>query len=228
MIINISIRFIKEKTLNLSDYLSIEKNCWQNKKIFIGKMKILIINGSPRKHGNITNILDTMQQEAEANGAKTEIIRTCDLQVHPCTGCMNCRSKLKCVLPEDDAQLVLQKIQQADALIIGAPCYWGNIPGELKVVFDRIVYGMMGESKKGYPTPLHKGKKAILVGTCTTIYPFNILFNQSRGVIKALKEILKWSGFKIAATVEKGGTKNGKGLTDRDIKRSRRAVRKIT
>ena len=113
----------------------------------------------------------------------------------------------------------------AVVLAVGSPCYWGNLPGELKLLFDRIVYGMMGESPKGIPLPLHKGKKAIIVSTCTTPYPFNILFNQTRGTVKALKEILKWSGFKIVATVERGGTKKSP-LQEKDFRLCRKIALK--
>ena len=147
---------------------------------------ILIINGSPRKNGNISKMLEAIKEEAEKQGANVPAIHVHDLQIKPCNGCMNCRKNLTCVLPEDGAQATLQLINKCDVLVVGSPCYWGNLPGELKILFDRIVYGMMGESPKGIPQPLHKGKKAIIVSTCTTPYPFNILFNQTRGTVKAL------------------------------------------
>ena len=190
-------------------------------------MKILIINGSPRKQGHISKMLQLMETEARANGDEVTVIRVADLQIRPCIGCMSCREKLKCCLPEDDAQRVLKQIEEAQALIIGAPCYWGNLPGQLKVMFDRIVYGMMGETSRGIPIGLHKGKKAVIVSTCTTPYPFNIFFNQTRGVVKALKEILKWSGFKVVSAIEKGGTKQHPGLTEREMKRCRRVIHKL-
>ena len=166
-------------------------------------MKILILNGSPRNQGLISQMLDIMTEEARIRGAEVEVIPIRKLQVHPCTGCMACRSRQTCVLPEDDAQHTLQKIQWADVLIVGSPCYWGNMNGHMKVVFDRIVYGMMGESPKGLPQALHKGKKAVIVSTCSTPWPFNIWFNQTRGVVKALREILKWSGFSIKGVIQK-------------------------
>ncbi len=190
-------------------------------------MKILIINGSPRKQGNISKMLGQMGLEAEACGAEVTTVRVNDLQIHSCLGCMSCRDKLKCCLPEDDAQRVLGQIIDADALIIGSPCYWGNLPGQLKILFDRMVYGMMGENARGIPQPLHKGKKAIVVATCTTPYPFNIFFSQSRGVVKALKEILKWSGFKMVGTIEKAGTKGQPALTEKEMKRCRKAVHQM-
>lgn len=190
-------------------------------------MKILIINSSPRRQGNISKMLDLMKQEAESLEVETNYIRASELKVHPCIGCMKCRETLKCCLPEDDAQQVLHFIEEADALIIGAPCYWGNIPGTLKVLFDRMVYGMMGENSMGIPLPLHKGKKAIIVSTSTTPYPFNILYNQTRGVVKALKEILKWSGFKVVKAIERGGTRKHPGLSEKEMIRCKKIVHKL-
>lgn len=187
-------------------------------------MKLLVINASPRRSGCVSSMLDVVKVTAEAEGAEVSVIRVADLSVRSCTGCMSCRSKLECVLPEDDAQRVLRLISEADAVVIGTPCYWGNIPGNLKVLFDRMVYGLMGESRRGMPLPLHKGKRAAIIATCSTPWPFNILFRQSRGAVNALREILKWSGFRIVATVEKGGTKASPALTERD----RRACTKVT
>ncbi|WP_274950017.1 flavodoxin family protein [Bacteroides cutis] len=190
-------------------------------------MKILIINSSPRRQGNISKMLDLMKQEAESLEVETNYIRASELKVHPCIGCMKCRETLKCCLPEDDAQQVLHFIEEADALIIGAPCYWGNMPGTLKVLFDRMVYGMMGENSMGIPLPLHKGKKAIIVSTSTTPYPFNILYNLTRGVVKALKEILKWSGFKVVKAIERGGTRKHPGLSEKEMIRCKKIVHKL-
>ena len=90
-----------------------------------------------------------------------------------------------------------------------------------------MVYGMMGENSLGMPLALHKGKKVIIVSTCTTPYPFNILYNQTRGVVKALKEILKWSGFKVVKAIEKGGTGKHPDLTSKEISHCKRAVHKL-
>lgn len=188
---------------------------------------LLIINGSPRRRGSISCMLDIMRQEAESCGWSTETVCVNDLKIQPCTGCMACRSTGKCCLPEDDAAKVLEQIRNADALIVGAPCYWGNIPGQMKLLFDRIVYGMMGETPSGMPRPLHKGKRAVIVSTCTTIFPFNILFGQSRGAVKAVREILKWSGFKVVGTLEKGGTRKHPALTEREKERCRKRVRRL-
>ena len=125
-------------------------------------MNILIINGSPRKKGLISQMLGIMQEEAEMRGDTVEMVYTNDLTVKPCTGCMACRTKQKCVLAEDDSQRVLKMMQQADTIIMGAPCYWGNIPGQMKLMFDRQVYGLMRDTPR-FPEPLMKGKKILVV-----------------------------------------------------------------
>lgn len=190
-------------------------------------MNILIINASPRKTGNISQMLEVIEQEALNRGAEVNVVEVSKLTIRPCVACMTCRSTGKCVMPEDDAQRVLRMIVACDALVIGAPCYWGNIPGTLKLLFDRIVYGMMGENSMAVPIALHKGKKAVIVTASSTMWPFNIIMNQTRGVVRALKEILGWSGFKIVATVQKGGTFRHPEFTDADRNKCRKAARKL-
>ena len=189
-------------------------------------MHLLIINGSPRKKGLISQMLRIFREQAIATGVEVTEVYANDLQIKPCMGCMACRSKRHCVLPEDDAQRVLALIQQADAIVIGAPCYWGNIPGQLKLLFDRIVYGMMRDTPR-FPEPLMQGKKAVFISTCTTPFPFNILMNQSRGAIRALREIGRFSGWKIVDTIERGGTATRPQLSPRDISKCHKAFRKL-
>lgn len=189
--------------------------------------KVLIINASPKKKGNIAQMVAEMTSEADARGAEVEVIEVQRLHVKPCVACMQCRAKGFCALPEDDAQRVLQLIKDCEAMVIAAPCYWGNIPGTLKLLFDRIVYGMMDESPRNFPLPLHKGKRCVLVSTSTTPWPLNILMHQSRGAIRAMKEICRYSGFKVVATIEKGGTRHNTTLAEREKNRCRKAVRKL-
>lgn len=190
-------------------------------------MKVLIINASPRPKGVISQYLEVIHSSLVENGAEVQVVQVKNLQVKPCMACMKCRSTHYCVLPEDDAQRVLKMIQWCDALVVGAPCYWGNMPGHLKLLFDRMVYGMMGENKLAIPVPMHKGKRCVLVSSCSTMWPFNILANQSRGVIKALKEILGWSGFKTVTTIEKAGTFRNAEFTDKDRKKAEKAAKKL-
>ena len=189
--------------------------------------KVVILNASPRKDGNISQMLNIMGDTLFKNGTEVNIIDVCKLDFRPCIGCMKCRSTHDCVMPDDDAKQVLQLVQDCDALIVGSPCYWGNMTGQLKMLFDRWVYGMMDHSESGYPIPLLKGKKAVLITTCSTPWPFNILFKQSAGTVRALKEVLCWSGFKIAGILQKGDTVKNKDLTSREIAKCRSFANKL-
>ena len=132
-------------------------------------MNLLIINASPRRNGNISKRLELMKEEAVRLGADVNVEYAQSWNIRPCIGCMKCRSAKNCVLPEDDSQRVLSLIRDCDALIIGSPTYWGNMPATLKLLFDRTVYGLMDENRLAMPVPLHKGKKAIIVCTSSSM-----------------------------------------------------------
>ena len=179
--------------------------------------KVVILNASPRKNGNINQMLNTIGDALIENGTKVTVIDVCKQEFRPCIGCMKCRSTHECVMPEDDAKRILRLVQESDGLVVGSPCYWGNMTGQLKMLFDRWAYGMMDDSGPGFPKPLQKGKKAVIVTTCTTPWPFNLIFKQSAGTVRTIKEVLCWSGFKITGVIQKGGTHNGNGLTPKEI-----------
>ena len=182
-------------------------------------MNVLIVNGSPRRQGNVARMLEAMRKEAEKCNMQASLLNIADLSVKPCTGCMACRKSLACVLPDDDAQQTLRLIQRCDVLIIGAPCYWGNMSGSLKQLFDRTVYALMGEKPNGLPQALHKGKKAVLVASCNTAYPFSVWFGQLSGVFRSLREILRWSGYRVVGRVGHSGARNRNELSQREIEK---------
>ena len=190
-------------------------------------MKVLILNGSPRKSGKVSQILHTMEKRLQDDGNETEFVDVNMLNFKCCIGCMKCRESGKCILPQDDAHHIGEALQNCDAVIVGSPVYWGNINGKLKCLFDRQVAIMMGENKMGIPIPLLKGKKAIVVNTCTTPFPFNILAGQSTKAYTAVKEILSYSGVKIKGKLLIGGTKNMGELPEKFLKRAEKLAKKL-
>ena len=85
----------------------------------------------------------------------------------------------------------------------------------------------MGETKLGMPLPLHKGKRALVVTSCTTPFPFNVLAGQSTKAVQAMKEILSYSGFKIFGKIVLPGTKGMKELPPRVEKKARTLAKRI-
>ncbi len=101
----------------------------------------------------------------------------------------------------------------ADTLIIGTPTHWGNMSAPLKLLFDRNVPVLMGESPKGMPEPRQKGKRAVVVTVCTTPWPFNFIFPESRGAIRAVREALHYGGYKTVGKITKTGTKKSNEIS---------------
>ena len=190
-------------------------------------MQVLILNGSPRKNGKVSKILHTMENEFTKRNASVDFIDVSDLDFKFCAGCMKCRSTGNCIFPSDDAHRIGSLLQSCDVLVVGTPVYWGGMNGKLKSLFDRLVAVMMGESKSGIPVPLLKGKKALVVNSCTTPFPFNILANQSTQCFGAVKEILSYSGIKIKGKIMLAGTKNLKEIPERILKRAVRLTKRV-
>ncbi len=189
-------------------------------------MKILVLNGSPRKSGTVASLLKAVTEPLSAEH-EVEWIDVYKLNMKYCTACMGCRKKETCILPEDDAHIVGRKIQDADALVIGTPTHWGNMCAPLKLLFDRNVPVFMGESPRGIPVPRQKGKRAVVVTACTTPWPFNFILPESRGAIRAVKEVLHYGGYKTVGTVTKPGTKKSKEISSSLKSKAGRLGRKL-
>ncbi len=100
-------------------------------------MRILAINGSPRKNGHTAELLETVLVSAGKQGAQTCLIHLADYNIEHCRGCYTC-IKGSCHL-QDDMLPLLTDIQscQADALVYGAPVFNFNLPGLLINFWNR-------------------------------------------------------------------------------------------
>jgi multimeric flavodoxin WrbA len=105
-------------------------------------MNIIAINGSPRKKWNTAMMLEKALEGAASRGAKTKIVHLYDLKFTGCTSCFACKIKNgksygKCAA-KDDLTLVLGKAEEADAIIIGSPVYFGSVSGETRSFLERL------------------------------------------------------------------------------------------
>jgi len=189
-------------------------------------LKILVLNGSARQGGTVASLLRLVTEPLSVEH-EIEWIDVCKLNMKFCTACMACRDKGRCVLPEDDAHAMANKIKDADALVVGTPTHWGNMCAPLKLLFDRNVPVFMGESPKGIPVPRQKGKRALVVTACTTPWPFNFILPESRGAIRAVREVLHYGGYKIVGTITKPGTKKSKEISSFLEAKARRLAKKL-
>lgn len=107
-------------------------------------MKTIIINGSPRTNWNTAQLLKEAQRGAESVGAETEYIDLYSLSFSGCRSCMACKRKgieetCKCYW-KDDLTPVLEKVWQADRLIIGSPIYYGQPTAGVRSFLERVVF----------------------------------------------------------------------------------------
>lgn len=101
-------------------------------------MKIIAINGSPRTIRSTTRKLAQVVLEGAAEaGAETEIVDLCDLRVTPCTACEGCSFNGICVY-DDDVAIIVERMREADGILFASPVYIDNVPGQMKIFFDRL------------------------------------------------------------------------------------------
>jgi len=99
-------------------------------------MKLLAINGSRRKKGNTSCLIQSLLAPANQGGAQTEIIFLGDYNIGACTGCEGCSSSWDCVIKDDFAQVV-KKIDAADGIVLASPTYWYSVTSDMKRFIDR-------------------------------------------------------------------------------------------
>jgi len=107
-------------------------------------MKVIAINGSPRKKWNTATLLEKALEGAASEGAETEIIHLYDLDFKGCTSCFACKLKDgksygKCAL-KDELTPVLERLKDADAVLLGSPIYLGNSTGEMRSFMERYIF----------------------------------------------------------------------------------------
>ena len=105
-------------------------------------MKVIAFNGSPNKSGNTYYAIRTVFDELEKHGIETEIVHLGNKAIRGCIGCNQCAKNKneKCVLPEDGVNECIQKIKEADGIILASPTYYSGISGTMKSFLDRFFY----------------------------------------------------------------------------------------
>ena len=103
------------------------------------KLKVLMLNGSPRKDGNIALAFREMEQVFRENGVEAENILLGREAIRGCIACETCRKNKKCVFDDIVNELAV-KFEAADGLVIGSPVYYGSANGTLMSALQRLFY----------------------------------------------------------------------------------------
>jgi multimeric flavodoxin WrbA len=107
-------------------------------------MKVMAINGSPRKKWNTAMLLEKALEGAASQGGDTELIHLYDLSFKGCVSCFSCKTKGgksygRCGY-KDELTPVLERIESVDALILGSPIYLGVTTGEMRSFMERLIF----------------------------------------------------------------------------------------
>ena len=99
--------------------------------------KIVIFNGSPRSDGNTITLLNLVAKGARDAGAEVEFYTLFKMKFMACQGCFGCRTQSACVI-QDELSDALQKVIEADAVVVGSPIYHMQMTGPVKNLYDRF------------------------------------------------------------------------------------------
>lgn len=102
-------------------------------------MKVIGINGSPRKEGNTFRMLASVCADLQDNGIETEIIQVGGSDIRGCRSCYGCIEKKnsRCTTATDCFNAVFEKMLAADGMVLASPTYFADITPELKALIDR-------------------------------------------------------------------------------------------
>ena len=101
-------------------------------------MKVIGINGSPRRSGNTGILIQTVFEELEKEGIETEFIQLGGKLVHGCTACGKCGEVKngRCQVKNEFLNEIIAKMVEADGIILGSPVYFADITTEMKALID--------------------------------------------------------------------------------------------
>jgi multimeric flavodoxin WrbA len=177
----------------------------------MGRKKILLVMGSPRKEGNSATLAKQVAAGAEAGGAEVESFTLHGMNIQPCTACNACREENSkgCVI-DDDMEVLYSKLRQADALVISSPIYWFTVSAQTKLFMDRwYALGGPGEEYAAFA-----GKRIGIVLTYADVDPF------TSGAVNALRtfqDAFNYVGAEIVGMVYGSASEAGEIARNRDL-----------
>jgi len=112
-------------------------------------IKVVAFNGSPRKNGNTSILIDTVFSVLNSEGIETEVIQVGNKLVHGCTGCGKCREikDKRCQIKNKLLNECISKMTEADGIILGSPVYFADVTSEMKALIDVAGYVTRGNGQ---------------------------------------------------------------------------------
>jgi len=137
-------------------------------------MKVVGFNGSPRKKGNTSILIQTVFKELENEGIETELVQLRDKKISGCIACFKCFANVdkRCAVDTDGLNECVEKMIEADGIIMGSPTYFSNITAESKALIDRA--GMVSTAN-GQMLKHKVGAAVVAVRRAGSVFAFDAL-----------------------------------------------------
>lgn len=105
-------------------------------------MKVAVINGSPKKHGNTAQALKIVCQELANENIEYEFFNVYDYHIEGCRACGGCRlsQDRTCILSNEATNTAFQKIFECDGILLGTPVHYSGMSGQVTSFLDRLFY----------------------------------------------------------------------------------------
>ncbi len=101
--------------------------------------KIVVLNGSPRKNGNTSALVDAFTKGAESAGNQVSVFHLDSMDIHGCKGCFGGNSSNECpCVQNDDMNIIYPAVREAEVVVLATPLYYWNMSGQIRTAIDRL------------------------------------------------------------------------------------------
>ena len=102
-------------------------------------MKVIAFNGSPRKDGNTATLINHVLAELQKAGIDGELFQLAGKKIRGCVACYKCfeNKDQRCAVNDDVLNACIEKMIEADGIILGSPTYFANVSAEIAALIDR-------------------------------------------------------------------------------------------
>lgn len=111
-------------------------------------MKVVAFNGSARKDGNTAILLNTVFEEVRKEGIDTELVQLAGKSLQGCIACYKCfgNKNKKCAVKNDEMNSYIEKMLEADGILLGSPTYFSDVTANIKALIERC--GMVARANE--------------------------------------------------------------------------------
>lgn len=187
--------------------------------------KILVLSASPVKNGNTSWLVEWFCQGAREKGVAPEVVEAAFLKfkTNGCTSCRRCQTleKYECVV-NDDAKAVLQKMAQADVVVMATPLYFFGPSAQLKLVMDRMFCLYKWDNKANTMKTVLAGKKLILIASAYEDVGLDAL--EQPFILTAKYSGIPFESLLVPNAGESGGLKDNDEIRNKAAALGRRAA----